>query len=977
VKNAILLFYFLVRATSLFALDPDKAISQYVRDSWQLEDGLPQNSAMCILQTRDGYLWIGTEEGLARFDGIRFKNFDKSNTKEIEENWINSLTEDRDGALWIGTDGGGLLRYKNGKFERFKSKEIHPTVFPIYEDRKGTLWVGTLGGGVYKIQNEKIVDNYTVNDGLASNTIFSILEDRKGNLWIGTSRGLNLWKNGKFVLFAKIRGVVAICEDRAGNLWVGSSIGGLWCFRNGESATFSTKDGLINNIIGSILEDRAGNLWVATYEGGLSRWKNGTFESFSISSSDQVLALHEDREQSLWVGLAPGGLLRLADGKFATIGSTEGLPHDRVWSVHQNKQGEIWIGTSGGVAQKKRDGNWITYTTFNQLSSNLVTSVYEDSDGFLWVGTEDSGLNRCKNGKCVTFIRKSERSGAHSQFPIWALQEDRNGGMWVGTAGAGAYLLKDGEFTDYTESQGLSDNMVDAIVQDQDGSLWIGTRGAGLNHLRNGKISIYKKGNGLSNDRVLCLYIDSQGFLWIGTADGLNRFHNGKFISLKKKDGLFDDLVHNIREDNHGNFWMTCNRGVFKVSRKELDDYAGGKITSVTSVAYTKPDGLRSSECIGGFQPGVWKSADGKMWFPTIAGVAVVDPSRLRENSYKPPVYLEEILIDDVTFANSKDGTTEFSPGKKKFEFRYTALSLLIPQRVKFRYKLEGFDKDWIDVGTRRIAYYTGLPAGNYRFRVIASNNDGLWNEAGDSFSFYLNPYFYQTPWFFALSAISIVFIAFAIYRLRMKKVKEEFNAVLNERTRIAREIHDTLAQGLSGIVLQLDAAQEVETTEQSNYHLSRAQDLARNSLHEARRTISGLRPSVLQSAAFPNAISEMAKRTLDGSGIFFQMTVTGQQRKLFALVEEQLLRITQEAIVNVVKHAKAKTIAVELKYESNKVDLFVRDDGIGFDPSAAATDGHFGLTGMKERTDQMNGTLLVGSQPGKGTEIQVSISTM
>jgi signal transduction histidine kinase len=333
-------------------------------------------------------------------------------------------------------------------------------------------------------------------------------------------------------------------------------------------------------------------------------------------------------------------------------------------------------------------------------------------------------------------------------------------------------------------------------------------------------------------------------------------------------------------------------------------------------------------------------------------------------------------LIDGVEQKRTRNQKLEFPPGKKKFEFQYTALSLLIPDRVKFRYKLEGFDHDWVDAGTRRVAYYTGLPSANYRFRVIAANNDGVWSEKDDSFDFYLKPYFYETLWFYILCAIGFLAIVYAIYRFRVNRMKAEFNVILAERTRIAREIHDTFAQGLTGIVLQLDAAQGVQQIDRSKQHLLKAQDLARTSLNEARRTIWGLRPQDLESSKLPDAISNMAKRITADSSLNLQMQTNGSPRVLPPQVEEQLLRIAQEAVTNVVKHAAAKTISLELKYEPKKVELFVRDDGAGFDPGSASRDHHFGLSGMKERADQINATLHVQSQPAKGTEVQVSVPT-
>ncbi len=956
--------FILLIGSQVLALDPQKVVSQYVHDSWQFEDGLPQNSAQCIVQTRDGYLWIGTEEGLARFDGVRFKTFNRFNTKEIQQNWINGLEEDKNGNLWVGTDGSGLLRYKAGKFERILEKEIDKRLWPILVDSKGNIWVGSLGSGLYRIQNDKLIAVYTTKDGLATDYISSIFEDKQGNILVGTPKGVSAWNNGKFSLVASGH-VSCLLEDRNGNLWVGSRSDGLRRIRNGEVTLFTTKDGLFDNGVWSLLEDRSGNLWIGTNGGSLSRFKNGSFESFQLSASDQISTLYEDREGSVWIGLIPGGLHRLSDGKLLTYGVEEGLPGDRVWSVHENKSGDVWIGTSEGAAKRQSDGSWFTYTQKNGLSSANVMTVYEDREGYLWIGTESDGVNRCKDGKCATY----KKSGTPEDY-VWSMLEDRNGGMWIGTSGGGAYYTLNGKFTPYTTAQGLSDNLIHAILQDQDGSIWFGTERNGLSHLVNGKIRMFTAKDGLSNNHVLCLYKDSDGVIWIGTRDGLNRYKNGKFVHFTRKDGLFDDLVHNIVEDDYGNFWMSCNRGLFHVAKKDLNDFAAGKIKAIHSVSYGKPDGMRTAECIGSIQPGAAKTKDGKLWFPTLHGVVVADPGRIKKNPYPPPVHIEAAIVDREDYSNSVKPLS-LSPGKEKFEFQYTATSLLISERVRFKYRLEGFDKDWVDAGNRRVAYYTNIRPGHYRFHVIASNNDDLWNETGDSFSFYLEPYFYQTPWFYALCAVLTVLASLSVYRYRMKKVKAEFSAVIAERSRIARDLHDTLAQSLTGILLQLDAA---EDSENSRAHVSRAQDLARKSLEEARRTVWALRPQELESSDLVSAITALVEQMKEDTSLDIQFRMQGAKQKLPLKVEQHILRIAQEAVTNSVKHAAAKQILLNLNYQKDKLELFVQDDGHGFNPTTASKEGHFGLMGMKERAAQIGGRIEIQSESGKGTEIKVTI---
>jgi two-component sensor histidine kinase len=507
--------------------------------------------------------------------------------------------------------------------------------------------------------------------------------------------------------------------------------------------------------------------------------------------------------------------------------------------------------------------------------------------------------------------------------------------------------------------------------------LWIGTDGGGLNRFQEGRFTALKTANGLANDIVLSLHADDEGSLWIGTSGGLSRLKDGALASFTTANGLFDDVVFQILEDARGNLWMSCNKGVSRVSKTELEDLAKGKIGSVSAVSYGTADGMKSRECNGGFQPAGWRTHDGRLWFPTIKGVAVIDPDNINQNPFAPPVMIEQVLVDHEPIDIIDQ--VSLAPGKSKFEFHYTALSFIAPEKLRFRYRLDGFDNSWVDAGTKREAAYTNIPPGAYTFRVIACNNDGVWNETGSAFHFYLKPRFHQTSWFYALCAVLIGLIGLGLYRLRVRQIKAQFAAVLAERNRIAREIHDTLAQGFAGISLQLEAVDETlnDTPTVARDHLNRARRLVRSSLAEARRSVWQWRSPALENAGLASALSAVAHELTAGSPIVTQVNVKGAVRRLSALVENNLLHIGREALTNAIKHARAHSIDVELTFEPAKVRLRITDDGVGFvAPQSTPTgDGGLGLISMRERAQQIAGRLVIASKPGGGTEVVVELS--
>jgi ligand-binding sensor domain-containing protein/signal transduction histidine kinase/CheY-like chemotaxis protein len=810
IRLAAILIPALLLPTAGRALDPDRAVTQYHVETWYAKDGLPQNTVNAILETPDGYLWFGTEEGLARFDGAQFTTFDRA-SGSLRHNYVVSLAPDLAGGFWVGSLSGGLAHYAKGKFIQRGNDIglINNTVRPVHEDGRGGVWVGTTGGGLTVLRASG-AKTYTMRDGLSSDIVRGIVGDSDGSLWLATPDGLNRFRDGKVEIITTRDGladnvVLSIHRDRRGVLWVGTR-GGLSRYENGRFTNYSKADGLPVNGVVAICDDRAGNLWVGT-EDGLCRFSRGRFATITARdgmSGDRIRSIYEDREGSLWVGTFGGGLTRLQDSKFIPFTTREGVAHDGISPVFQDRRGTIWLGTMGGGVTCFREGRAVTYTTRDGLASNLVESIGEDHTGAIWIGTFGGGLSRYRNGAFTTLTPPAGRP--HNVMTVF---EDRKRNLWMGYNGGGIDRVTNGVVTNFTTAQGLTHNAVKSVFEDRDGAIWICTFGGGLSRFENGRFTNFSTRNGLPHDIVATIVQDARGTYWIGTiGGGLIRYRDGKFVSITTRNGLFNDTVYAILDDGLGYFWMTCNHGISRVSRQQLDDFADGKIASVTALAFGESDGMRSRECNAG-SPSALKARDGRLWFPTLGGVVVIDPTRIAFNRKKPPVLVERVLADGRALAPAPG--VRIPPGKGNLEFHYTALSYLAPDRVRFRYKLEGFDREWVDAGSRRVAYYTNIPPGSYTFRVAACNNDGVWNEAGAAYAFRLAPHFYQTLGFLTLCVAAVALLGVLGHRWRVRRLEERaraLRALVEERTR-AKEALGESNRKLEQALEDLHRAQE------------------------------------------------------------------------------------------------------------------------------------------------------------------------
>jgi ligand-binding sensor domain-containing protein/signal transduction histidine kinase len=985
-------FSFSLLLLFIFCLAP-KNSAQYQFDVWNSENGLPQNSVNGILQTRDGYLWFATFDGLVRYDGERLTIFDRGNTEGIVSNRFSALFEDRESNLWIGTEDGLLTTYQDGKFLTYTKDDglLGAQIYKIEDDEDGRLWLVT-GAGCTLWEKGRATHYEPKQFASAMQTGWG----RVSNLWwCEDAAGLQIIRHGRVMHYSKPKEIAslhikALYEDQHRNIWIRTTENILIKLKDEQFIAYPLNSNFPRyHPSVTVCEDRRGNLWVETYVVGehydrISRLKNAVLTHYVQSFG--VTTIYEDREGTIWIGTFTGGFYRVREEAITTFTEKDGLSSNNVYSVFEDSAGTVWIGTWGGGLNQYKNGKITRYLKDDGLFSNRITTIFEDRQGVLWIGA-NGGVSRFKNGRLTKF------TGERGLFNVWAMCEDRAGNLWFGTD-AGLIGYRDGSFTTYTTKDGLPETVVSALLEDRAGNLWIGTFG-GLARFANGEFTAFTVRDGLSSKRIRSLYEDRDGTLWIGSYDsGLTRFKDRNFTRYTTKEGLFNNGVFQILEDDRGNFWMSCNKGIYRASRQELNDFADGKLDdpvtgkrrSVTSVPYSTKDGLLVSECNGGRQPAGWKMRDGRLWFPTMGGVAILDPREVRINNTPPPVMIEQVRLNNEPIELRPE--IRIPPGTDNLEIHYVGLSFIKPEQVKFKYKLEGSDKDWIEAGDRRAAYYNYIPPGEYTFKVIAANSDGVWNTEGKCLRIVALSPFWRTWWFLSVVIISVVGAAVLVYKRRVaqlqkeKTLQENFSKQLidsqeSERERVAEDLHHSLGQDVSFIKTHaLMALQNIDGDERNNERLNDILSLAGRTLDGIREIAYNLRPYQLDKLGLLKTVEATIKRASRSSGILFYTDLESADDILSKDAVVCVYRIIQESVNNIIKHSQATQARVTIKKDALGIEIVIADNGKGFAQIATASSKRqgFGLVSIAERARILGGKYTMESAPEKGTTVRVKI---
>jgi signal transduction histidine kinase/ligand-binding sensor domain-containing protein len=953
------------------------------RQSWSTEEGLPQNSVHAILQTHDGFLWIATEGGLARFDGVNFRVFAQASESAFTSDDVYCLAEDTRNALWIGTSDG-LLRKAGNSFKRFGVSDGMPsaaTLDVVAGPDGSVLALTPMGVARVDVQGKITTLHVPGNE-----SALAVSRAANGEVWVATASEVLRYEGGELhrerSLPQRTSGSIVgldVVPDRQA-VWL-RTVHDVILLSGEKQQTWSVGRELPGTRVESMSSDSSGLVWIGTNRGLVSiDSRSGVLHQISAVGPNSVLSTAEDRDGDRWVGTEMGGVEVLRRRPFR---SEPAIADQAVTAVVQTSDGDIWLATREDGLWRVRSGTVEWAAVSARLASRIVLALSAGTHGDLWVGTPD-GLNHIDGNTVQTY---TSANGLPDDF-IRSLFADSDRTLWAGTRRGLAQL--DGStgkvLATYTHRDGLGSDSIGALLRlgrtkNADGKagstgvndLWIATFD-GLSSLRDGKISTFTKTDGLSGKVITALAVDDSGALWIGTkTDGLTRYSGGAFTAFRQ-EGLPND-IDSILADGQGRLWMGTRHGVAQVSIAMLEGCGADQHCTVGVSRYGYPDGLPSEDLSASGHPAASKIRGGELWFATSRGIAIVDPSQIQRNPVAPPVAIERLLVDDLEIPLT-DGSATISPGHARVTIEYAGLSFRAPSRIRFRYMLDGFDRHWTMAGSRRTAYYTNLPPGSYRFLVEAASSDGLWNGTSADIRFSVEPPYYRRWWFYLVVLAAVGGLIVLLYRLRLRRLQREFNAVLIERNRIAREIHDTLAQDFVGVSLQLEiVAQMLARNDVSGARsqIDTTRKLVREGLDDARQSIWELR-AVSAKDSLPTRLGRVIQRAGE-RGLSAECRVGGTYRALPQEFEDEILRIAQEAVTNVVRHAGASTVAVDLRYSPESLLLRIVDDGCGFDVAAASSnDGHFGLKGMRERAAMIAGQLEIESLTGKGTRVTMNV---
>jgi len=946
-----------VVAPSTFAVP----LEGYARRVWHTEDGLPEETVQAFAQTPDHFLWIGTAGGLVRFDGAQFVVFNRENTPAIHENSIFSLAAAHDGSLWIGTEGGGLLRYRSGVFRSWSPKQglTNGYVRAVIEDAQHDIWVGT-DDGLFRVRGE-VVSRMDGRNGLPLISVHAIHEDRDRTLWVGGYHFFSI-RDGKATEFSLPGGlsdnVKSILQTRDGTLWVGT-VSGLQRMPAGRPSAFtSVKE--IHATVRSLREGPDGTLWIGSIGEGMTRYHDGAFTTFTAPGtlpSNTVISSFEDTEQNVWVG-TQAGLLRLSRTAVRTLSLPDAADPD-FGTIYEDRDGALWL--AGTHLYRFRGASALLYRFPAPLAGVRVRNVFRDRSGVLWIGTEGHGVFRLVNG------RPQALPNVQPYTRVFA--EDRDGSIWIGTDGD--YFRWRPEGMTFYELHAS----VRALLVDRTGDLWVG-KDTGLSHLRGGQRLEDAATRRLSAEKVWAIHEDPEGGLWFGTrGGGLYRSKAGKVAVYTTARGLASNSIYQILEDRQGRLWMSGPNGISSVSRQDLEMAAQDPAYRPAVKLYGTSDGLETTQMYGGVQPAGCITERGEIWFPGSKGPVRIgaDPGA---PASPPFASIYRVVADGRDVATQ--GNVSLAPGDGKLEIHYGAIRLRSQERVRFRYRLEGFDPEWTETQGRRVASYTNIPAGHYSFRVLAFDMSSPRETSEASLAMDWQPRFYHARWFFALCAALVAAAVWGAYRLRMRQAHERFAGVLEERSRLAREMHDTVIQGCTSASVLLEAALSVRssTAEMRQELLENARDLVRATIEDSRRAVWNLREKRSAPGGIGAHLADIARQIAGQAGIPITCEATGAPVEVDQEREHHLLLVVREALSNAVRHGHPGTIRVELGSDPRTLRIAIVDDGKGFDPAALGPGavGHYGIVGMRERIEYLDGSLEVESSPGHGTRISITV---
>jgi signal transduction histidine kinase/ligand-binding sensor domain-containing protein len=977
----------LLLAGSAGGLDPNTAITQYGHTAWRVREGFFSGPPSTIAQTRDGFLWIGTATGLIRFDGVRFMPWQPPKGSRLPDDRIINLLGARDGSLWIGT-ANGLAQWRapnlvvHARAGRFGA---------LLEDRRGTIWAGHTRSPAKLLPLCRSVRGdfrcFGFRDVYGLRYVRALHEDRQGNLWLGGDRGVCRWKPetpenpecyaiGSPAQVTDGYGVFAIGDDSGGTLWAGTKAQGIWRLVAGRWTRYpNPPDPELE--AQEMLSDREGGLWLGTLSHGLLRIAQGRTERFTRAdglSGDAVNRLLEDREGSLWVATT-AGLDRFRDVKVATLTAQEGLGGGDVGAVVASRDGSLWIAERRALIHLDRTG-MAFYAAGQGLPGSSPTSLFEDSRGRLWVGV-DTGLAWWKHGRFFQ-LRMPDGSAVGM---VRAMAEDRDGDLWVANIDPSRPLVRvrDERVAEVFSSERIGGRQVLAMAADPEGGLWLGLGGAELKRYRNGRFEAHSR-PGDTNRRIHNLLPDVRG-LWVVTNQGLDLLRHGTLNSLGTRNGLPCETVEDAVWGGDGSLWLKTACGLVRIPAGELDAWTGQPERRLRVRVLDAFDGAQAG--LSPFMPRSARSLDGRLWFAIEeGGLQVVDPGKIAGNGIPPPVQILRVVADRKSY--EPEPGLRLPPLTRDLEIDYTALSLAIPEKVRFRYRLAGAGGGWQDAGARRQASFTNLKPGSYRFNVVACNSDGVWNEDGATLGFVVLPAFYQTRGFFLLCFAASAFLVWAAYRWRIRQVAARLNLKfqerLEERTRIAQDLHDTLLQGVLSASMQFHVAVDgIPADAPEKPRLSRALQLLVQVIEEGRNAVRGLRTPALQPSGaddLARALSRIPQELGLQEPSGFRVVVEGPRQPLRPMIRDEVYRISREALVNAFRHSGATEIEVEIELAARALRVLVRDDGRGIDPEVlrAGREGHWGLSGMRERAERMGARLKVWSRERTGTEIELSV---